>query len=600
MTCNEEYPTDIEEGILRAFAECSQIPIFEFDMDLRLFYANRAGLRLLGTNESILRERPLVDKLLAREYPALVRAGIERILPGTEIRSISVEILSEGGQRVPIEVTAFRITRDGELCGYAAIAFDMTMRERRLSRESDVIDLLKFAVTHSRAGTLVVGTDYKFEYVNDRLCEMLGRTRDEILGTDFRRYVHPDWVKIVESRYIQRQKGEPVPPIYEFKIVRKNGEVMDVQIASAVTRTRTGEVKTVAQLIDITDVVKSREALVESEYRFRSLVETMTDGLAIDDDTGRIVYANDALARMAGYERKEELIGKADWDLFHGITKDVFEEKKVARMRGLTERYESHLIHKTGRLIPVVLSAAPLLDRHKNYVGSFAVVSDISGLRRAEEEARLLLNLLVHDIGNQLQLISNSIEMVGISPTPDQVRSSCDYISSATEKCLQIIRRVRELEQSRSEPLKPFDIVSELDNAVKTLAKLYRVKTVLKIERPAMIMADGAVGQLFWNLLENALKHNRSRNPTVWISERVQSDMVEISVADNGPGLSDEEKKSVFKNHKTKGLGLMIVNTLVDKYGGTLRVEDRIRNKPERGLKVVLRFPAVNVNATQT
>lgn len=116
-------------------------------------------------------------------------------------------------------------------------------------------------VEHSHAGILIVGGDYKFEYVNDKLCQILGYSKKEILGHDFRDFLDEPSKKLVADRYRRRQRGEKVPPRYEFNVVRKDGEKRRVEISSTIIKDSKGKVKTVAQILDITDKKKAEEAL---------------------------------------------------------------------------------------------------------------------------------------------------------------------------------------------------------------------------------------------------------------------------------------------------------------------------------------------------
>ncbi len=90
-------------------------------------------------------------------------------------------------------------------------------------------------------GVLIVGEDYRFQYVNKRLAEMLGYPREELIGSDFRNYLDEESRRMVEDRYARRQRGEKVPPQYEFQVIRKDGETRNVEISSSIVRGRSGK-----------------------------------------------------------------------------------------------------------------------------------------------------------------------------------------------------------------------------------------------------------------------------------------------------------------------------------------------------------------------
>lgn len=85
---------------------------------------------------------------------------------------------------------------------------------------------------------------------------------------------------------------------------------------------------------------------------------------------------------------------------------------------------------------------------------------------------------------------------------------------------------------------------------------------------------------VFRNLLSNAIQHNDNEVQDVTVSGARHDQTVEIRIADNGPGIPDERKETVFEQGEMSlesqgtGLGLYLVDTLMDRYGGTVRVED--------------------------
>ncbi|MHA2136214.1 MAG: PAS domain S-box protein, partial [Candidatus Thorarchaeota archaeon] len=71
---------------------------------------------------------------------------------------------------------------------------------------------LKRIVESSLAGIAIIGSKRKIEYVNDKVCEIIGRSRDEVLGNDFQTFVHQDSSELVMKRYAKRRSGETIPP----------------------------------------------------------------------------------------------------------------------------------------------------------------------------------------------------------------------------------------------------------------------------------------------------------------------------------------------------------------------------------------------------
>ena len=100
-----------------------------------------------------------------------------------------------------------------------------------------------------------------------------------------------------------------------------------------------------------------------------------------------------------------------------------------------------------------------------------------------------------------------------------------------------------------------------------------------------MVDADVLLGELVWNLLENAARHNPTDNKEVWISIKTKGNSVLLSIEDNGSGLSNARKKNLFTERShAGGVGLKLVRQMIRKYGGSIEVEDRVIGKPNEGV----------------
>ena len=133
--------------------------------------------------------------------------------------------------------------------------------------------------------------------------------------------------------------------------------------------------------------------LQESEDRFRVLVETMNDGVGVQDERGNIVYINDKLAQLLGCSR-QELAGRPVIDIVDESQHDLFRREVARRVLGERTPYELVLACRDGRKILTFVSPVPILGPDGTFKGSFAVVTDITSRRQAEEALAAERNLL--------------------------------------------------------------------------------------------------------------------------------------------------------------------------------------------------------------
>ena|GEM_PF-1796527 len=127
--------------------------------------------------------------------------------------------------------------------------------------------------------------------------------------------------------------------------------------------------------------------VTESRMRYRQLVERMNDCLGVSGPDGRIVYVNDRFCELLGYAR-EALLGRPFVHLAPVEIHEQVWEEFARRKKGIRSAYESLLCHKSGRKIPVIISAEALMDEAGEFQGSFAVITDISRQKEMEEALR--------------------------------------------------------------------------------------------------------------------------------------------------------------------------------------------------------------------
>ncbi|MFX1263199.1 MAG: PAS domain S-box protein, partial [Promethearchaeota archaeon] len=576
----------------REIADDMLIPVLEFDSDLKLRYANPKALELFKMEMKDVYNRIHLDTFVAEEQVDLVHRGLVQLEAGEKPTSLSLRVVRKDNVQVPTQIYSDKIEHDGKVIGFVAYIVDLSRREAFEEKIEERKDLLEYIVEYSTfSGIAIIDDKYRLEYVNDKLCDIVGMRRAELIGFDFRSLVHPDSLELVSDRYRRRQLGEDVPPSYEFKIRRGDGSARDVRIHVTTMTGKNGATKSITQAMDITEQKADRRRLEESEHNYRRLVETMTAGMGIDDENGIIVYTNDALNEMLGYE-ENELIGKHGTTIFHDVAEEKYKMRADARRRGEVEHYETTLVSKSGDLIQAMASAGPIRDPEGNYTGSFAIFTDVSALKAAENESRFLLDLLMHDVGNQMQLILAGGDFLARESTPEEIVRAKQYVLDGAHRCLTLIGKVRKAEETKADPVVATDLVKVLEGEIELLASQYNITPNLTgIPRKVKVFADGALSQLLWNLIENGVRHNTGDDPQIWISGKISHDAFKLIVADNGPGLNVSKKQALFDaGRRYGGVGLHLVRRLADKYGAKLDVHDRVKGQPEKGLEVSIEF----------
>ncbi len=127
--------------------------------------------------------------------------------------------------------------------------------------------------------------------------------------------------------------------------------------------------------------------LAASERRYRLLVETMNEGVGVQDEHGVLTYVNSQLAQMLG-RRPVDMIGKPVTDFLDGMNKRLFLDRKTGRRKRRSKFFELEWTGKNGKRIPTLVSPRNILDSSGEVKGSFAVITDISERKKAMEALR--------------------------------------------------------------------------------------------------------------------------------------------------------------------------------------------------------------------
>lgn len=207
--------------------------------------------------------------------------------------------------------------------------------------------------------------------------------------------VHPDDVELI-AQALDATINEGKPYNFEHRIILPDKSERIVQErAELVCDAKTGQpLKLLGTVQDITDRRRTDAALRESEYKLRTLFACMNEGLSQVDNDEVIQFVNDTLCEMTGYER-EEMIGQKTLDLlFDEEGRNLVLEANKERKQGKSGQYEARMRKKSGEMIWVLVSGAPVLNEEGVLTGTLGMFMDITERKGSEEK---LLHDAFHD-----------------------------------------------------------------------------------------------------------------------------------------------------------------------------------------------------------
>jgi len=420
-------------------------------------------------------------------------------------------------------------------------------------------------------------------------------------------------------RYLYAHKNEKSRDEIQFK----DGRVFD-RYSSPLLDSNDKYYGRVWYFRDITEHKRADEALRESEEKFRTFMETVSDLMHIIDKDGNLTYVNDAMARTLGYS-KDEMIGV---HLTEVLSKEEAKRDFGRKLQELVTTgeidIESVWLTKDGKEIYGQTKVVAVYDRDGNFAGGRGILRDITERKRAEEElqqARDELEIRVEQrtadlarVNEQLRSLASELSLaeermrrriamdvhdhVGQNLAISKIKIESLRESAASPELAEDLEEIRNLisqtiESTRSltfELSPPVLYELGFEAAVEWLVRQTRQQYGLSAD----FKADGQTKPLDNNvrillfqavreLLVNVAKHAQAHNVTV-STRRVRNE-IRVSVEDDGVGF--DISKAGSHDYKTGGFGLFSIRERLGHIGGHLEIQ----SKPGRGTRVTLTAP---------
>jgi len=342
---------------------------------------------------------------------------------------------------------------------------------------------------------------------------------------------------------------------------------------------------------DITDRKEREHALRETSETLEAVIRASPDAVVMIDEAHRITLWSRAATELFGWESSEVVDRKLP--AVFGGELPTFREL-IARLEDGESVTGAQTSYETASGDPVHLSvSAARVDVDGELVGYMATIADVTERkayeRRLEEQNEKLevLNRIVrHDVRNDMQFVLAMADRL-LREADDDLEDAAARIVDHADHVVELTTTMRELmeltlrDEDGDRPASVSlsqTLETQLDDVRSTYGDVL-IQTTTPIPRVS-VRADETLGSVFRNLLKNAVQHNDEDLAEIEISVSETPSHVTVSVADNGPGVPDDRKRAVFgKDEKGldstgTGIGLYLVHSLVESYGGDVWIED--------------------------
>ena len=465
-------------------------------------------------------------------------------------------------------------------------------------------------------------------YANDRLAALLGLTAQDLVGNktpDF--YAYPEDRKALLTEL--KRSGRVTD--YELRLRDLDGCERWALASVAATKLR-GENVLVAGLTEITERKTTERALLDSERKFRSLVENANDLIYMLTPDGIFTYASPNWPEVLGQE-VSEVVGQSFAPLIHAEDLEACWEflASVVETGQKKGGIEYRVRHKDGSWRWHTSNASCLKNAAGNVESFLGIARDITEKKEAQraleqahrtlratqaqlvqaEKMAALSNLvagITHEFNSPLGAIhcaqgtlntavtrlereleatklGDCTEEGVLQSTLKAIWEADQVIGTGVERVTEIVRRLRSFVRLDEAQLKRANLHEGIESALALLhGELEgRIEVVRDYgEVPPIICYPAKLNQVFLNILTNA-SHAIEGKGTITIATSIDGDMACVSFRDSGRGIGEKDLKSIFDlgfttkgNRVRAGLGLAICRQIVQEHRGTLTAESRL------------------------
>jgi PAS domain S-box-containing protein len=502
---------------------------------------------------------------------------------------LSLHARCQDGSMIPVEISLSPFASEGRHLVFASVR-DVRERARVESVRRRLASIIESSSDAIVAKTLAgVITDW------NRAAELMyGHTAAEAIGQNVTLVIPPERAGEQEWIFDRLRRGERIEH-FETVRIRRDGGRIDVSLTVSPIHDAQGMLVGAATIArDVTERRRAEQALAASEERFRKVFEEGPVGVCVVGADFRFVRVNAALAAMLG-STSDELVGATFADLASepgdGLEIDLARRLFV----GDIPRYqiEKRWLRGDGSDIWVKLNVSVLRDEEGRPLQGIVLVEDITEQRAVESVRRELdalkdtfVQTVAHDLRSPLSAIRGLAQLLEDDEVEPALRQNlAGRIAGGADRLLRLVSDLLDTERIRSGNVELQREPTDLSAVLRAVADHHEDNDhkIVVDAVPTIASVDPThVERIVENLVGNAVRHT-PEGTTVWLQLAHADDSVVVSVVDDGPGIPDELKSSVFEPFfkGTRlgggfGVGLSLVARLAELHGGRAWVDDRV------------------------
>ena len=564
-------------------------------------------------------------KLRTEEIPLL------KVLQTGKLENDEITIKPNNGKSVKVLVNGSQIfDENGKVAGAVIAMHDMTERIEAEAKLRISEETFRGSFEHAAIGMAVLNPEGKWMQVNNRVCEMVGYSPEELKELTFKDITHPDDLNLDLKLLQELIKGDREYYHMEKRYFHKLGHVVYINLAVSLVRDEENQpLYFISQISDITAQKTAEQKLKQTLAELEGLLEASTQVSIIGiEPGGMITEFNKGAENLLGYTR-EEMIGKQtpavihskkemklrskEYEMMYGEKKEGVELFKALANINKYDTREWTYRRKNGTTFPVQLTITAIKndDQITGYLG---IAMNITELKTAQRELSSILDLtndqnsrlknFAHIVSHNLRSHSGNFGMLldlYIEDHPEkkdnQIIEMLYKASNNLKETINHLNEVTVINTSVSETLTAINLSEEVEKAKNSVSALIgEAKIEILNNIPSTCQVAGIIAymeSILLNFVTNAIKYSSpERDSFVRFSVVEKRKYLQLIIEDNGLGIDLKRNRQklfgmykTFHNHKdSRGIGLFITKNQIEAMGGKIDVESIVN----KGTKFII------------
>lgn len=344
------------------------------------------------------------------------------------------------------------------------------------------------------------------------------------------------------------------------------------------------------------------DQLLRANKQLEAILKTIDDGIILQDASGKILYANQAIALLNGYQSVEELLQAPAlfYERQYAVTDELGEPFPPARFPGrrviagespvqVTVRLHEH---ESAHVRWLLITSTAVLDGTGRPWAALSVLHDVTQFKEQERRKDEFIAMASHELRTPLTSLRGFLHLLGQRLRKQEDQQALAYLERVNRQVTRLSKLVTDLlDISRMQTgqldysMEPFQLdalAREVVEAVQEGTASHRIQ--LEGQTRASVLGDAdRVGQVLINLLTNAIRYSPN---AARIIVRLSADQTDasVSVQDFGPGIAREHQQKIFERYYQVsdsshqpfaglGIGLYLASEIIKRHHGTIRVE---------------------------